>query len=225
MSQKMTFLDSRDNKWYWAVYNDAGDFAKLIGPFHSLEEANKDQGVPESTPSGEYIKDEIPVVSVDEAKGVDPVTDANVTPEQVAQAKAEMEQAPNNIPVEAPANPEVPAEIVSKEPVNPANIGVGLGSLPPVTDNGPVAPETIQGEQTAPAEPTLVKAVPTETVEVSEDGKTATFQDGSTAPIVSREEVVAQLGEETVAKIENEVITENKESAPVEVNTTDSTTN
>lgn len=52
-----------------------------------------------------------------------------------------------------------------------------------------------------------VKPVPTETVEVSEDGKTATFEDGSTAPVVSREEVVAELGEEVVAEMEAEVKT------------------
>lgn len=51
-----------------------------------------------------------------------------------------------------------------------------------------------------------VAPVPTESVELSEDGKTATFEDGSTAPVVSREEVVAELGEAKVAEMEASVL-------------------
>ncbi len=45
-----------------------------------------------------------------------------------------------------------------------------------------------------------------EFVGISEDGKEAIFKDGGTVPIISREELVAEIGEEAVAKIEAEAV-------------------
>ena len=58
-----------------------------------------------------------------------------------------------------------------------------LGNQPPVAEEAPTT------------EPTAV-------VEVNEETKTVTFDNGDTAPLVTREEVVAELGEEKVAEIE-----------------------
>lgn len=60
---------------------------------------------------------------------------------------------------------------------------VSVGNQPPVAEEAPTT------------EPTAV-------VEVNEETKTVTFDNGDTAPLVTREEVVAELGEEKVAEIE-----------------------
>lgn len=113
MSKKLAYLNT-DKKWYYAVYNNAGDFAKNEGPFATLEEANKSMGAPESTPAGELFTDGEIVVSVDEAKGTDPVTDPEVTPELVEEAKAELIQ-DGVIPAPVEVTPEVAPEVAPVE--------------------------------------------------------------------------------------------------------------
>ncbi len=156
----MAFLNT-DKLWYFAQYNNAGDFAKLIGPYNSLAEANKAQNLPESTPAGELVEDDEVVVSVDEAKGTDPVTDPEVTPAQVEETKAELiaegaivepTVAPESEPV-APVQPEV-------APTEPTAPEVAPEVAP---ETAPVAPESAPTEETAPVAPEVAP----ETVETA----------------------------------------------------------
>lgn len=174
MSKKMAFLNT-DKKWYWAVYTSKGDFSKLIGPFESLEEANRDQGVPETTPAGEYIESDEVVVSQDEAKGVDTDVDAGVTPELVEKTKEELEATPTGTIVEAPETAPV-----APEQTAPAT---GLESVPQGTDNGPVNPETV----TAPVAPESTPVAPvthevTPTLEVTPEAPVAPVENTPVAP-------------------------------------------
>ena len=49
-------------------------------------------------------------------------------------------------------------------------------------------------------------SAPTKVVEVDEEAKTVTFDNGDTAPLVDREDVEKELGEDEVAKAEAEAI-------------------
>lgn len=55
-------------------------------------------------------------------------------------------------------------------------------------------------------EPANVKELLEQSVEISEDGKTATLEDGSVVQLLTHEEVVAELGEAKVAEMEASVL-------------------
>lgn len=79
---------------------------------------------------------------------------------------------------------------------------VGLANASAGIPEGTPSGEVVSDEVEVSSETGKLKAVATESVEISEDGKTVTFEDGSTAPMVTREE-------EKVAELEAEVL-ENK---------------
>lgn len=165
MAKKMVFK-KEDNLYYVATYTNTGDFSSISEKgYETAGLANISAGIPEGTPTGETVSDEVEVAPADPVaptEEVAPVTTETTVESEVVELKEEVADIKEEV-----------AEIKAD-----------------IADN-------------ALAESTLVKV---ETVEVSEDGKTATFQDGSTAPIVPREEIVAQLGEETVAKMEAEAL-------------------
>ena len=161
MAKKMVFK-KEDNLYYVATYTNTGDFSSISEKgYETAGIANISAGIPEGTPTGETVSDEVEVAPADPVaptEEVAPVTTESTVESEVVELKEEVADFKEEVA-------EIKADIV---------------------DN--------------------VVLVFTDIVEVSEDGKTATFQDGSTAPIVAREELVAQLGEETVAKMEAEVL-------------------
>ena len=94
---------------------------------------------------------------------------------------------------------EVVEKAVAPEPTpEPTAVTVATGVQPEAPVE--VAPTTEETPVVAPE--TAPTTEPTAVVEVNEETKTVTFDNGDTAPLVTREEVVAELGEEKVAEIE-----------------------
>lgn len=94
MSIKHTLLNT-DQKWYVAQYNDHGDFAKMHGPYDSLEGANKAHKIPESTPAGENVTDKEVVESLDEKTARESAEKAPSDPAVGSASDAEGENTPS----------------------------------------------------------------------------------------------------------------------------------
>lgn len=139
----MAFLNT-DKLWYIAFYTDNGDFAKLSEKgYETVELANASAGIPEGTPAGELVQDDV----ILEAETKVAETPVEATPETAPEVAPE---APAT--AEATATTE-PTTEPTAEPVAPV-VDTNQPETPVAPESTPVAPETVPAEPVAPVEPT-----------------------------------------------------------------------
>jgi hypothetical protein len=134
---------------------------------------------------GKKTEAEVPEVVIPEPT---PAPEPEVTPEVTPEPEVAPEAVPEVVDDTSPASVIYGDEVVAEKNVV-------------ISDNPPFEANPLPEEVTPEAvEPVL------EVAGVDEENKVVTFTDGETAPLSTREEVVAELGEEAVAKIEAEAV-------------------
>lgn len=128
-----------DNLYYVATYTNTGDFSSISEKgYETAGLANISAGIPEGTPTGETVSDEVEVAPADPVaptEEVAPVTTETTVESEVVELKEEVADLKEEVA-------EIKADIADNAPAT------GLESIPQGTENGPVAPETVQGEVT-----------------------------------------------------------------------------
>jgi len=174
----MAFLNT-DKLWYIATYTDKGDFSSLSEKgYETLALANAGAGFPEGTPAGELVQDgEV----VEKAPAQVAETPAEPTTEAPVETPvAPTEETPVVAPETAPTT-EPTAPVEETAPVAPEAPVTGLESVPQGTENAPVTPEQVQGENVAPA----TESLPTEPVAPEVPAEPTAPATEETAPVTA----------------------------------------